>query len=40
VNEINQLLPADDPAARQRRLELARKAFRKYYAPCGWSYPK
>jgi hypothetical protein len=27
-----------DAAARQRRLELARKAFREFYAQCFWSY--
>ena len=27
-----------DTAARQRRLELAKKAFREFYAQCFWSY--
>jgi hypothetical protein len=27
-----------DAAVRQRRLELARKAFREFYAQCFWSY--
>ena len=27
-----------DTAVRQRRLELARKAFREFYAQCFWSY--
>ena len=27
-----------DAAARQRRLELARRAFREFYAQCFWSY--
>jgi hypothetical protein len=30
--------PAGDPAARQRRLELARQAFRQFHALCFWSY--
>jgi hypothetical protein len=29
---------ADDTAARQRRLDLARKAFKEFYAQCFWSY--
>jgi hypothetical protein len=27
-----------DTANRQRRLDLARKAFREFYAQCFWSY--
>ena len=27
-----------DPAIRQRRLDLAKKAFREFYAQCFWSY--
>lgn len=27
-----------DAEARQRRLELARKAYRDFYAQCFWSY--
>jgi len=27
-----------DSAVRRRRLELARKAFREFYAQCFWSY--
>ena len=27
-----------DAEARQRRLELARRAFREFYAQCFWSY--
>ena len=27
-----------DAQARQRRLELARRAFREFYAQCFWSY--
>jgi hypothetical protein len=38
MRETEQPLPASDTAARQRRLELARKAFRDFYAQCFWSY--
>jgi hypothetical protein len=38
MNETEQPLPASDTAARQRRLELARTAFREFYAQCFWSY--
>jgi hypothetical protein len=38
MNETEQTLPASDAAARQRRLELARKAFKEFYAQCFWSY--
>jgi len=27
-----------DPAVRQPQLELARKAYREFYAQCFWSY--
>ena len=27
-----------DRAARQRRLQLARRAFKEFYAQCFWSY--
>jgi hypothetical protein len=27
-----------DTAVRQRRLDLAKKAFREFYAQCFWSY--
>ena len=30
--------PAVDAAARQRRLELARKAYREFFAQCFWSF--
>jgi hypothetical protein len=38
VNETEQSLRGSDAAARKRRLELARKAFREFYAQCFWSY--
>ncbi len=38
MNETEQPSPASDTAARQRRLELARKAFKEFYAQCFWSY--
>jgi hypothetical protein len=38
MNETQQFLSASDTAARQRRLELARKAFKEFYAQCFWSY--
>ena len=38
MNETEQFLRASDTAARQRRLELARKAFKEFYAQCFWSY--
>jgi hypothetical protein len=34
MNETQHSLPASDIAARQRRLELARKAFKEFYAEC------
>ena len=36
MNETGQSLP--DTALRQRRLDLAQKAFREFYAQCFWSY--
>ena len=38
MNETEQSLRASDTAARQRRLDLAQKAFREFYAQCFWSY--
>jgi hypothetical protein len=38
MNETEQSSPASDTVARQRRLELARKAFKEFYAQCFWSY--
>jgi len=38
MNETECSLPASDAAARRRRLELARKAFREFYGQCFWSY--
>lgn len=38
MNETEQSLAASDAAVRQRRLELARKAFRGLHAQCFWSY--
>ena len=38
MSETEQSLPANDATARQRRLELARKAFKESYAQCFWSY--
>jgi hypothetical protein len=38
MNETEQSSPASDTAARQRRLELGRKAFKEFYAQCFWSY--
>ena len=38
MNETEHSLPASDTAGRQRRLELARKAFKEFYAQCFWSY--
>jgi hypothetical protein len=39
VNATKQFLPADDGASRQRRLELARRAFQEFSAQCFWSAP-
>ncbi len=40
MNDTPDQIPpsAVDAAARQRRLELARRAFREFYAQCFWSY--
>lgn len=38
MDQTGQSLPASDAAARQRRIELAQKAFREFYAQCFWSY--
>jgi hypothetical protein len=38
MGEIDQSLRAGADAARQRRLDLAQKAFREFYAQCFWSY--
>ena len=38
MNETNQPLPTGDAEARRRRLELARQAFKDFYAQCFWSY--
>jgi hypothetical protein len=38
MNETEPSPPASDPVARQRRLDLARKAFKEFYAQCFWSY--
>lgn len=32
------LPPAADEAARRRRLELAQRAYRDFFAQCFWSY--
>ena len=36
MSETDQSL--HDTAVRQRRLDVARKAFREFYAQCFWSY--
>ena len=38
MNETEHSLPASDAAVRLRRLDLARKAFKEFYAQCFWSY--
>ena len=38
MNETEQSLPSSDTVACRRRLELARKAFKEFYAQCFWSY--
>lgn len=38
VADIVQTTSEADPAVRARRLELARKAYREFYAQCFWSY--
>jgi hypothetical protein len=39
VKTTKQSLPAGDAEVCQRRLELARKAFKEFSAPCFWSAP-
>jgi hypothetical protein len=39
MNETGSTAPSDDAAARQRRLALARQAFRDFSAQCFWSAP-
>jgi len=39
MNETRQSLPENDAEARQRRLELARRAFKEFSAQCFWSAP-
>ena len=38
MNETNQLPPVETDEARQRRLELAQKAYLEFHARCFWSY--
>jgi hypothetical protein len=38
MSETELPLRGSDPEGRQRRLELARKAFKEFYAQCFWSY--
>jgi hypothetical protein len=38
MNETEHSLPASVAVTRERRLELARKAFKEFYAQCFWSY--
>ncbi len=38
MNEDGLAMDAGNTVARQHRLELARKAFREFYAQCFWSY--
>lgn len=38
MNDTGMSVNTSDTAARQRRLELARKAFKEFYAQCFWSY--
>lgn len=38
MNETVPPVESAGAAARQRRLELARRAFREFYAQCFWSY--
>ena len=39
MNETKQSWAAGDAASRQRRLELARSAFKEFSAQCFWSAP-
>ena len=38
MNDTGLSAKTSDTAARQRRLELARNAFKEFYAQCFWSY--
>jgi hypothetical protein len=38
MNERDVMPPDADAEARQRRLELARKAYKDFHALCFWSY--
>jgi hypothetical protein len=38
MNETGSATPVADAEARQRRVNLARQAFRDFYAQCFWSY--
>ena len=38
VNFLRVSLKAQTTEIRQRRLELARRAFKEFYAQCFWSY--
>lgn len=38
MNETGETSPQVDPDALQRRLALARRAFKEFYAQCFWSY--
>jgi hypothetical protein len=38
MSETSSSVKPSDRAARQRRLELARRAFKEFYAQCFWSY--
>lgn len=38
MSETEQSLCGSDTAARERRINLARKAFREFHAQCFWSY--
>ncbi len=39
MNETGSSPSATEADARQRRLELARQAFKEFYAQCFWSAP-
>jgi hypothetical protein len=38
MNERSRPLAGSDAEARRRRLELARQAFKEFYAQCFWSH--
>ena len=38
MSETEQPLCGSDTAVRERRIDLARKAFREFHAQCFWSY--